>query len=83
MLTSHMLNRAPPPDPRERDWQELMAAWAERAYTLSELDGALHPPAATPGVRPHATLNGWATTVRREQPRVERHRQPRLKHLST
>ena len=33
MLTSHMLNRAPPPDPRERDWQELMAAWAERAYT--------------------------------------------------
>ena len=23
-----------------------------------------------------------ATTVRREQPRVERHRQPRLKHLS-
>ena len=28
-------------------------------------------------------LNGWATTVRREQPRVECHRQPRLNHLST
>ena len=27
---------------RESNWQKLMAAWAERAYTLRELAGALH-----------------------------------------
>ena len=45
---------------QEADWQELIAAWAERAYTLRELVTALH---RSGHAKCYAArwLNGWTT----------------------
>ena len=63
--------RAREPDQRQRtilhtfvqeaEWYELMAAWAEKAYTLRELVRALHR-AGHGDCRAARTLNGWAAT---------------------
>ena len=44
---------------READWRELIAAWAERAYTIRELVTALHR-AGHAKCRAARWINGWA-----------------------
>ena len=44
---------------READWRELIAAWAERAYTIRELVTALHR-AGHAKCRAACWINGWA-----------------------
>ena len=48
-------------------WTEALQAWAEHAYTLSELAAALHR-AGLARCRLAATLNRWATHVERPEP---------------
>ncbi len=44
---------------READWRDLIAAWAERAYTIRELVTALHR-AGHAKCRAARWINGWA-----------------------
>ena len=45
---------------QEADWQELISAWAEDAYTLRELAAALHR-AGHAQCRAARAINRWAT----------------------
>jgi hypothetical protein len=59
-----------------------MAAWAKRAYTLRELASAPLRPRPESGRTLLERMSDHRTRTERAA-RVERHRQPRLKHLST